>query len=310
MIYIGIDLGGTAIKFGKVDSEGNIIEKWEIPTPKDVIGAMAEQIRTKCDLKEVAGVGMTVPGPIKADGYLPLCTNVHVLSNCYPAKVLKEALGAEGAHINCVAGNDGKLAALGEYAFGAARQYDSCIMVTIGTALGGGIIIDGNLLYGAHDVAGEISHIHVRDDETVQCGCGGYGCLEQVASGTGVLREAKRAMARDDTPSVLRDIPEDILTAKDVLEAGKAGDKLADSVARFCFGYLGRAFATMSCIVDPEVFILGGGVSRTGKYLVDIINEEYVKTLKISKVPAKILIAELGNDAGIIGAANLAMSKN
>ncbi len=302
MIYIGIDLGGTAIKFGKADSEGNIIEKWEIPTPEDVISAMAGQISSRCDLKEVAGVGMTVPGPIRADGFLPLCPNVAALRDCYPAQMLKAALGEEGAHIRCAAGNDGKLAALGEYTYGAAKNYDSCIMATIGTAIGGGVIINGNMLYGAHDVAGELSHIHVRDDETVQCGCGGYGCLEQVSSGTGLVREARRALERDDTPSVLRELPAEEITAKKILDAGKAGDKLADGVVRFCFGFLGRAFAAMSCIVDPEVFILGGGVSRAGSYLTDIVNEEYVRTLKISKIPAKILLAELGNDAGILGA--------
>jgi len=303
MKYIGIDLGGTAIKFGEVTVDGKIVTKWEIPTPEDVIGAMANEIKAHYDLSEIGGVGMTVPGPIRADGYLYLCPNVAVLKDCYPAKLLSEALGG----VKCAAGNDGKLAALGEFAFGAAKQYDSAIMATIGTALGGGVIINGQLLYGAHDVAGEISHIHVRDDEEVQCGCGGHGCLEQVASGTGIVREAKRALARTDEFSAIRVIDEDKLTAADVINAAKAGDKLAKEVVKFCFGYLGRAFATFTCLVDPEVFILGGGVSKAGQYLIDIAKEAYEDTLKITKTPAKIVIAELGNDAGILGAARLVM---
>ena len=303
MKYIGIDLGGTAIKFGEVNGEGKIVNKWEIDTPSDVITAMADEIRSHYDLTEIAGIGMTVPGPIDANGYLFLCPNVPFLKDCYPAAQLSEKLGG----IRCAAGNDGKLAALGEFAFGAARSYDSIIMATVGTALGGGVIIDGQLIYGSHNVAGEISHIHVRDDETVQCGCGGYGCLEQVASGTGLVREAKRALARANEDSSLRSIPEDKLMAKDVCDAAQAGDKLADEVVHFCFGYLGRQFAAMTCIIDPEAFIIGGGVSRAGQYLIDVIDEAYRSELHITKTPAKIVLAELGNDAGILGAAKLVM---
>lgn len=303
MKYIGIDLGGTALKFGEVAENGSIAFKWQIDTPVDVFGAMAREISSRYDLADIAGIGMTVPGPVSAEGLLPVCANVPSIRGTYPAKELKDRFGEAGAHIKCEAGNDGKLAALGEYHFGAAKNYDSLIMVTIGTAIGGGIILPGgNMLYGAHDAAAELSHIHVMDGEEVQCGCGGYGCLEQYASGTGLVREAGRAMKRSNGPSALRDIPIEKLEAKDVIDAAKAGDRLADEVVHYCFGFLGREFAKLSVIIDPEAYIIGGGVSRAGQYLVDIIRENYEANLHLVKIPADIVIAELGNDAGIIGA--------
>ena len=308
MKYIGIDLGGTAIKFGEVSEAGEITGKWEIPTPSDVIGAMADEIKSHYDLSELTGIGMTVPGPVSNEGFLPICANVPAIRGIYPAKSLSEKLGPEGKHIKCLAGNDGKLAALGEYAFGAAKNYSSVVMATIGTAIGGGIVLPGGqMLYGAHDVAAELSHIHVKDGEPVQCGCGAHGCLEQYASGTGLVREAKRAMDRSDEPSALREINRDIMQAKDVLDVAKAGDRMADEVVHYCFGYLGRIFANLSVIIDPEVFIIGGGVSRAGQYLVDVIRESYVPALTILKTPADIVLAELGNDAGILGAVKLVM---
>lgn len=308
MIYIGIDLGGTAIKFGEITESGSIPSQWQIDTPFDVISAMADEIRSHYDLAEIAGIGMTVPGPISAEGHLYLCPNVPALKNCYPAKLLSEKLGVPGAHIKCAAGNDGKLAALGEYTFGAAKKYDSIIMATLGTAVGGGIILPGGIMvYGAHNVAAELSHIHVNDDEPLQCGCGGHGCLEQYASGTGIVREAKRAMTRSDEYSALRVIDTDKLGAKDVIDAAKHGDKLAEEVLHYCLGYLGREFANLTCIVDPEAFIIGGGVSRAGQYIIDIIRRSYESSLHLTKTPAEIVLAELGNDAGMLGAAKLVM---
>ncbi|MDO4939518.1 MAG: ROK family protein [Lachnospiraceae bacterium] len=308
MKYIGIDLGGTAIKFGEVTVDGQIANRWEIDTPEDVIGAMAQEIKTHYDLAEIAGIGMTVPGPVSDEGYLPICANVPSIRKSYPAKELKEKLGKEGEHIKCAAGNDGKLATLGEYTFGAAKKYDSAVMVTLGTAIGGGIILPGGyMVYGAHDVAAEFSHIHVKDDEEDQCGCGGYGCLEQYASGTGLVREAKRAMDRSDEPSSLRSIDRDKLQARDVTNAAKAGDVLADRAVHYCFGFLGREFAKLSVIIDPEAYIIGGGVSKAGQYLIDVIRESYEPGLTICSNPAEIVLAELGNDAGMLGAVKLVM---
>ncbi|MBQ0146383.1 MAG: ROK family protein [Lachnospiraceae bacterium] len=306
--YIGIDLGGTAIKFGEVTEDGKIVAQWQVDTSKDVIGTMAEEIKSHYDLADINGIGMTVPGPISNKGFLPVCANVPEIKNTYPAKDLSAKLGAEGSHIKCAAGNDGKLAALGEYAFGAAKKYNSLIMATIGTAIGGGIILDGgNMIYGAHDVAAELSHIHVKDGEEVQCGCGGHGCLEQYASGTGLVREAKRALDRSDEPSALRVIDRDKMQAVDVVNAAKHGDALADGVVRYCFGYLGQEFANLSVIIDPEVYIIGGGVSKAGQYLIDVIREKYESSIHLFKEPADIVLAELGNDAGILGAAKLVM---
>lgn len=292
MKYLGLDFGGTEIKVGEVTSEGKIVNKFKFTTPENVLDEVAKQIKARYDLSELGGVGFTVPGPIQNDGYLPFCANISNLRDCYPAKILSEKL--EG--VKCMAGNDGKLAGLGEYAFGSGRKYNSIMMATIGTAIGGGLIIDGKVIYGAHAIAAEISHIHVRDDEPIACGCGGHGCLEQYVGGKGLARRAKEV-----------GFDGDMLMPKNIIDAAKAGDQKAYDVVDWCFAHLGKAFATVSCLVDPEAFIIGGGIGQAGQFIIDIIDKYYKETLTISDKRADIIQAELGNDAGIIGAAKLVM---
>ena len=171
---------------------------------------------------------------------------------------------------------------------------------------GGGVIIDEKIIAGRHGLGGEIGHIHVRDEETEACNCGGVGCLEQVASATGIAREARRKMAASDTPSVLRE-KGDSVTAKDVLDAAKAGDALADEVAETAARYLGLVLGQVALTVDPEAFVIGGGVSRAGQFLVDKIDKYYQNYTVISKNKGIITLAKLGNDAGIYGAARMVL---
>ena len=201
-------------------------------------------------------------------------------------------------------GNDANVAALGEMWQGGGKGYSDIIMITLGTGVGGGVILDQKIQNGRHGLGGEIGHIHVRDDEWEYCNCGGVGCLEQIASATGIAREARRKIVICNRPSVLRQFGDDV-TAKNVLDAAKENDVLADEVVEVVSRYLGLALAQAALIVDPEIFVIGGGVSRAGQFLIDRVQKYYEKFTAISPYKAKIGLATLGNDAGIFGAARL-----
>ena len=174
------------------------------------------------------------------------------------------------------------------------------------TGGGGGVIVDGKLITGIHGSGGEIGHITLQPDETEPCGCGKYGCLEQYASATGIVRQAKKLLVEYDTPSSLRKF--DPLTAKDVLDCAKAGDELAVRVAEIFAQTLGQALVAVSCSCDPEVFVLGGGVSKAGSYIVDLVQKQFVRFAFPATEPTRFGLAILGNDAGIYGAAKLVLN--
>ena len=203
-------------------------------------------------------------------------------------------------------GNDANVAALGEMWQGGGKGFTDIVMITLGTGVGGGVIIDEQIITGKHGLGGEIGHIHVRDEEIEHCNCGGVGCLEQVASATGIAREARRKMAASDTPSVLREVGDQV-TAKDVLDAAKAGDALALEVMEVVGHYLGVALASLALTVDPQMFVIGGGVSKAGQYLIEVINRHYAQYMPISENRGTVGLAKLGNDAGIYGAARLVL---
>ena len=210
----------------------------------------------------------------------------------------------KGLPVKC--GNDANVAALGEMWQGGGKGYTDIVMVTLGTGVGGGVIIDEKIITGKHGLGGEIGHIHVRDEETEHCNCGGVGCLEQVASATGIAREARRRMAACETPSLMRNAGEQV-TAKDVLDAAKEGDALALEVMEVVGHYLGVALASLALTVDPQMFVIGGGVSKAGQYLIEVINRHYARYMPISENRGTIGLAKLGNDAGIYGAARLVL---
>ncbi len=248
-------------------------------------------------MEEVVGAGLGVPGPVMPDGSVEVCVNLG-WHNVNPGKELSALLGG----LPVKSGNDANVAALGEMWQGGGKGFDDIVMVTLGTGVGGGVIIGQKIIAGKHGLAGEIGHIHIRDEETESCNCGGVGCVEQISSATGIAREARRKMAASDAPSAMREFGDDI-TAKDVLDAAKAGDALALETMEVVGHYLGLALAQISMVVDPEVFVLGGGVSKAGQFLIDTIYKHYDKYTPISKNKSGIVLATLGNDAGIYGAA-------
>ncbi len=305
-------MGGTSVKLGLFEVTGELLKKWEVPTNKEeqgkaIIGDIAESIlqvldQEKIPLTDVEGAGMGVPGPVMPDGYVEVCVNLGWRDK-YPARELSDAL--KGLPVKC--GNDANVAALGEMWQGGGKGFTDIVMVTLGTGVGGGVIIDEKIITGKHGLGGEIGHIHVRDEETEHCNCGGVGCLEQIASATGIAREARRKMAACDTPSLMRNAGDQV-TAKDVLDAAKEGDALALEVMEIVGHYLGVALASLALTVDPQMFVIGGGVSKAGQYLIEVINRHYAHYMPISENRAAIGLARLGNDAGIYGAARLVLN--
>lgn len=306
---IGVDVGGTSVKIGLFEVTGELLHKWEVPTRKeeggkyvirDVAASILKTLEEKnIPLSEVAGAGMGVPGPVMPDGYVEVCVNLGWRDK-YPEKELSQLLSG----LPVKSGNDANVAALGEMWQGGGKGYDDIVMVTLGTGVGGGVIVDQKIIAGKHGLGGEIGHIHIRDEETEKCNCGGVGCVEQVASATGIAREARRKMAAVDTPSSLRRFG-DKVSAKNVLDAAKEGDALALEVMEVVGHYLGLALAQISMVTDPEVFVIGGGVSRAGQFLIDTIYKHYDQYTPISGNKSGIVLATLGNDAGIYGAARL-----
>ncbi|MDO4267709.1 MAG: ROK family glucokinase [Eubacteriales bacterium] len=308
---IGVDVGGTSIKLGLFETDGKLLFKWEIPTRKedggryileDVEVSIRELLRERqIRLSELAGVGLGVPGPVMPDGSVEVCVNLG-WKNVNPQRELSELLD----NVPVKAANDANVAALGEMWQGGGMGFTDIIMVTLGTGVGGGVIINEKIVDGRHGLAGEIGHMHVRDEETEHCNCGGIGCLEQVASATGIAREARRRMAAVDMDSVLR-AAGDQVTAKDVLDAAKAGDALALDVMETVGRYLGLALSHLAVTTDPQMFVIGGGVSRAGQFLIDVIYKYYDYYTPISKNKGIVGLAKLGNDAGIYGAARMVL---
>lgn len=303
----GVDIGGTTVKIGLFDKDGCVLDKWEIPTVTDNDGAailpdVAESILGKMKEKsietdDVAGVGVGAPGAVTDDGLL-IGGAVNLGWGVFNIeKVLNGYL-----NIPVKAANDANVAAFGEMWQGGGKGYSNLVAVTLGTGVGGGIIINGEIIAGATGGAGEIGHIHLNDEETESCGCKNKGCLEQYASATGIVRLANRRLQKDEKPSVLR---QGELSAKAVFDAVKAGDEVAIEIAEQFGDYLGRGLATLATIINPEVFVIGGGVSKAGEVLLPFIEPVFQKYVFAPCRNVKFALAQLGNDAGIYGAAGL-----
>ena len=306
----GIDVGGTTVKMGLFTTEGELLDKWEIPTRKEDGGAyilndVAASVEAKLAEKniekdDVAGAGIGVPGPTLDTGYVSICVNLG-WKDKNPANELSELLS-----IPVKAGNDANVAALGEMWKGGGEGYLDVVLLTLGTGVGGGIIINGEIAPSHRGVGGELGHITVNPDEEATCNCGNHGCLEQYASATGVVRIAKKLLAASKEESSLRTL--ETVTAKDVFDAAKAGDHLAVKAVEVLGKYLGLVVANVALTVDPDVFVIGGGVSKAGQVLIDVITKYYHKFAKIiGDNKAKVVLAKLGNDAGIYGAARMVL---
>lgn len=302
----GVDLGGTTVKMGLLTVDGEILEKWEIPTRKEEKGSMilpdiADAILKKIeergmDKEDIAGIGIGVPGPVDSEGVIYKAANL----GWDVFNVAKTLEGLAGLPVK--AGNDANVAALGEMWKGGGAGHKNLVAVTLGTGVGGGIIINGEILTGATGAGGEIGHIHMNDDEVDACGCGNKGCLEQYASATGVVKLAKKHLASSNQASVLR---EGEVSAKTVFDAVKAGDSLAKEIAEEFGMYLGKGLAAIAGVVNPEIFVIGGGVSKAGPVLLDYIKKYYVEYVFHGSKNAEFALATLGNDAGMYGAAKL-----
>lgn len=307
----GADVGGTTIKMGLFETDGTLLEKWEIPTDTSEKGAhilqdIAATVHGKMVEKDltkdmVEGIGIGVPGAVDKDGVVNRAVNLGW--DVVPLAEELERLSGMKVKV----GNDANVAALGENWMGSGKGYNSIVMVTLGTGIGGGIIIDGKILTGANGAAGEIGHMIVNEQEIEACNCGHYGCIEQYASATGIVRMTKRALATTAEDSTLRSFGEEH-SAKDVFDCAKAGDKVACDVISQVFGMLGATLAKIGCVLNPDAFVIGGGVSRAGQIIIDALQEPFCSQVFHASKDTPIVLASLGNDAGIYGAVRMLLS--
>lgn len=306
-----VDVGGTTVKLGLFDREGTLLEKWEIPTRiqdggsqilPDVVAAIrACMARTGITPDQVVGVGFGVPGPVDGKGVVQKCINLG-----WGVFNLKQAVNELMPEFpNVLAGNDANVAALGESWMGSGNGCENSVMFTLGTGVGGGVVLNGQIIAGANGAAGELGHLTVEPDETTPCNCGKKGCLEQYASANGIVRLAKRIMADRDTPSPLRSM--DTFTSKDICDLAREGDELAGVILDRCARYLGQGLSFAACAFDPQVFIIGGGMSRAGAILLDAVERYYRSFAFHPSVDTPIVAAKLGNDAGIYGCAAMVL---
>ena len=312
MHVFGVDIGGTTVKIGRFTEDGNIKNKWEIPTRKEndgelILQDIADSIHREMGINdigasEVIGIGIGVPGPVLENGVVNGCVNLGWKQKDVTTE-MQELMHGIPAHV----GNDANVAALGEYWKGGGKGFNNVIMVTLGTGVGAGIILQGKILAGTNGAGGEIGHFHVNDEETELCGCGKAGCLEQYASATGVVRMANKVLNTTDK-SVLKDLSN--LSCKDVFDAAKEGDPAAASVVEQLGKTLGTALAHVSATVDPEVFVIGGGVSKAGQIVIDVVQKYYKKYAFHATENAEFKLAVLSNDAGMYGAVKMAIDGN
>lgn len=301
----GVDIGGTTVKLGLFSTDGSLLEKWEIPTRTENGGAqvlpdIARSITAKLterDLSagQVEGIGIGVPGPVDAGYTVNKCVNLGWGVFNVKAR-MNELLPSIP---NVAAGNDANVAALGELWRGGGKGRQSAVMLTLGTGVGCGVVLGGKIVAGAHGGAGEVGHMTVNVHETIRCSCGKYGCLEQYASANGLVRMAKVMLAECGQPSRLRDVEE--FTAKDICDLAREGERMALDIVDRCCDYLGRAMSYVSCAIDPDIYIIGGGMSRA-KEVITIPTRRYYKKYAFHvSADTGVVTAELGNDAGIYG---------
>ena len=303
----GVDLGGTTVKLAYFDETGAMLDKWEIPTNTaengkyilpDIAAAVLKYMdEKKISREDILGVGIGVPGAVNNKGIVAGCDNLG-WGHFSVKDALEPLLG-----MPVVAGNDATVAALGECWKGGGQGYKSVVLVTLGTGVGGGIIIDGKPVHGFTGAAGEIGHMVLNRNETAVCGCGKSGCVEPYCSATGISRLTRLALAETDAPSPLRSVEK--IMAKDVFDAANGGDKLAQDVLEQVYAYMGEFIANICCVVNPEVVVLGGGVSRAGQPLLDGVKRHFAKWGYHACQDTEFRLATLGNDAGAYGAFKL-----
>ena len=295
-VCFGVDIGGTTVKLGLVSREGELLDKREFPTFRDVgatfddIADHMRQVMSEFPDCTCVGAGVGVPGPIVNQSTVTHCANLG-WRNLNVAQELSSR-----ANVPVRVANDANLAALGECWQGGGKGCRNLVLFTIGTGVGGGIICDGRIVAGATGGGGEVGHMPVPFHSDWQCGCGKKGCLEVTASATGIIRAAKAFSPFKEMEKV---------TAKDVYDAAAAGDENAQAVVNEAADALGYAAATVSCIVNPEVVLLGGGVSAAGRALLDPVEASFKVNVLDACSDVRFAQAQLGNNAGIFGGAAL-----
>ncbi len=304
----GIDLGGTTVKIGIFETNGTLKKSWEIPTRKedqgsrilpDIAEAVLSEIKKEeISVEDIEGIGIDVPGPVLEDHIVNGCVNLG-----WGIVDVREELQKLTGIENVKVANDANAAALGEMWQGGGKGHENVVMITLGTGVGSGIIYHGQIISGCFGAAGEVGHMQVNPDETLTCGCGGKGHLEQYASATGIVRVGKKMLAETEEPSALRELPE--ITAKDVFDQAKKGDTVSIQIVDYVTSILGRSAAMISCVFDPEIYVFGGGVSKAGSILTDKIAESYREAAFHASTKTQFALATLGNDAGMYGAVKM-----
>ncbi len=300
----GVDVGGTSIKIG-IFNEDDVLEyKCEIPTDKqnngdgilkDICNKLDDILKNRALKREdVKGIGIGLPGPVTNDGRILGCVNLG-----WGTFNIEEKLSKMYDGVLVKAGNDANLAALGEQRYGGGIGHNNIVMITLGTGVGGGIILDGNIITGTNGAAGELGHMLVEHQEEDTCGCGKKGCLEQYASANGVVRIAKKYIKETTIESPLRE--KEDFSAKKVFDFAKGGDKLALKVTENMGKYMGMALAATASVINPDCIVIGGGVSKAGEFLIDIIEKNFLEQAFTPCRNVYFHLAKLGNDAGMYG---------
>ena len=304
----GIDLGGTTVKLAYLNENGDMLDKWEIPTVTadggkqilpDIAASIMDYMQAKgIDRSRILGLGIGVPGPVDGKGVVNKCVNLG-----WGVFNIADTLGAlTGFPVK--AGNDANVAALGEFWKGGGQGCENMVFVTLGTGVGGGIVVEGRLLHGSTGSGAELGHMVLRKDEPEACNCGKHGCVEQYCSATGVVRLATRHLAATEAPSVLRGRK---LTCKDVFDAGKDGDAVALETLDEFYDLMGQFLGDVCTVVNPETVVIGGGVSKAGNVLLEGIEPPFRKYVFHAASKVRFALASLGNDAGAYGAFKLAL---
>lgn len=308
---VGIDIGGTNTVFGIVDARGNVVASSSIKTGRHAdIKDYVEELKTSLNnlleandaTDKIAGIGVGAPNGNYFTGAIEMAPNLPWKGRIPLAELLKEAFGVPVALTN-----DANAAAIGEMTYGVARGMKDFIMITLGTGGGSGIVVNGQLVYGHDGFAGELGHVIVKPSNGRMCGCGRTGCLEAYCSATGVARTAREFLETRTDKSLLRNLPIEGITSKDVYDAAVQGDKLAKEIFEYTGKIMGEAFANFIAFSSPEAIILFGGLSRSGELLMKPIKEAMDRnTLNIYKGKTKLLLSELKeSDAAVLGASAL-----
>lgn len=310
---VGIDIGGTNTVFGIVDARGSILHSGSIKTGQykeinEYVDALAKGLTTVIEqaggIEKIKGIGVGAPNGNYFNGCIEFAPNLPWKGTIPLAKLISERLG--GITVNLT--NDANAAAIGEMTYGAARGMKDFIVITLGTGVGSGIVVGGDLVYGHDGFAGELGHVIMRrGEEGRMCGCGRKGCLETYTSATGVARTAREFLEKRDEPSVLRELDPASITSKDVFDAAIKGDKLALDIFEFTGNMLGEAFADFIAFSSPEAIILFGGLTKAGDLIMDPIKKSMEKNLlKVFAGKTKLMFSELKeSDAAVLGASAL-----